>query len=251
VTVLYSPDDLPAWLAGERHHHVVKAETVRDCLHFHAGLPCWHTDVTERVVSVVPPALETVECPDCGWTGGAWTPANICPSCDGKGQVTVLAVGAEERQYLTTDGWCVLGDGQEDVWEASFENEKRTVPVVAYQLVGDETLPVWDGMCDGSRRPHIHLYPRRVALYPGEHNGVADDVTDEPWAAGLAPGDLVIRWRAIRVLDEPIIDQACPECGGARIKVEAGTFPHKSCPTCNGSGSVPLVLTPGLCEVTQ
>jgi hypothetical protein len=266
--VLYSPDDLLAWLKGERRHHVVKAETVRTLV---GGLS--PDRYVERVVPVVPPALETVECPTCGGSGHGATfvdhllkrGPDPCPSCDGKGRVTVLAVGAEQWR-ATHDSSGTTGEWETDTTAAptgrhpGFTVERRTV--VAYQLVGVETLPV----VEQERLNVLEDYPRiEIAgpTYVREHyfgdpwpNCKPSDrmwlhrKLYEPWAAGLAPGDLVIRWRAIRVLDEPIIDQACPECGGARIKVEAGTFPHKSCPTCNGSGRVPLVLTPGLCEVT-
>jgi hypothetical protein len=233
MIVLYSPDDLPAWLAGERHHHVVKAETVRewreaiDSPWVPYG-PIWgdvewdHDVLTnpellrERVVPVVPPALETVECPTCDGLGRVKSRIGnhpYCPTCDGKGQVTRLAVGHIER---------------------------RTV--VAYQLVGVEKLPVvgYDAKrvmppCVVEIRTIERTLFDLVAADGTEHN-----VTDEPWAAGLAPGDLVIRWRAIRVLDEPIIDQACRH----------GSFSPHYAEACDDSGRVPLVLTPGLCEVS-
>jgi hypothetical protein len=280
MTVLYSPDDLPAWLRGERHHHVVKAERVRECRHQFIddtwevwGPICdgagvrWHDggadiEVRERVVPVVPPALESVECPTCGkgelgrhLSGGEvircwWAGSH----CDGKGQVTVLAVGAEQCRHI--GDW--IAHEADCNWP---ESERRTV--VAYQLVGVETLPVVDSatLVKDEPYPCIEIEDGGdVYLHMGPSTGFdaenldADEatyVTDEPWAAGLAPGDLLIRWRAIRVLDEPIIDQACPECSGASGGGAKKWFGDQLlCGGCGNAGRVPLVLTPGLCEVT-
>jgi hypothetical protein len=164
--VLYSPDDLSAWLAGERHHHVVKAETLYRMRLDDGSWSAWYKYTADewaaftaeaddtfeseaRVVSVVPPALETVECPTCGkgelgrhLSGGEvircwWAGSH----CDGKGRVTVLAVGAEQWGDGKPLGRSDTTDPDEMAEEeAAIRQFGRTV--VAYQLVGVEKLPV-------------------------------------------------------------------------------------------------------------
>jgi hypothetical protein len=316
--VLYVPDMLPAWLAGERHHHVLKSETAPNPLGRLGRSE--YFKVTERVVPVVPPAMESVECPTC--EGRPWTLLSICcgyewvlptrratweevdairqsfvdatdemygdhdrvgiiegpcPTCDGKGQVTVLAVGAE--QYRNKKYGRAWHFNMPAMVGGNYEWERRTV--VAYQLVGVEKLPVVAAVGphghpteDWPKDDHIRWYRTAgIALWRWKDDGPWPiDADHEPWAVGLAPGDLVIRWRAIRKLDEPIIDQACPTCRGEVWKTCPecrGLGLHRlyndrlcpkcfgknevliepPCPTCS-AGQVPLVLTPGLCEVT-
>lgn len=217
--------------------------------------------------------LRAVTCPECGGDGRTFE-ANYpdagypCEPCGGRG--SVLPSLPDGPIHVAEQQWRPLrrraGRGvQVSPWSAVPMSalmaeglaERRTLS----QWVADrhELWPVIAGFHDSASYPSPPflmdysdvLDKRRVWLWRSwsdEHEDYID-VTDEPWAASLQPGDAVAALYDLRRIEPPITEMVCRYCHGQQLyEIDSRTGENREpldC-HCDNQRVEPLSVAPGV-----
>lgn len=250
--------------------------TVRECAHLiGAG---WHTtewrpacstagvthQARERLVVdpvFVPlPEAPDLTCRECGGDGRMvdWTTEQPCDACGGTGVSPVYAA-TWQTVDMPLDPFEPFGPM---VYEHS-DGRREPIPppaptvndlfvarrqVVEWRATDVTPMPVVDDSVRTAIPDTTHIVAHRtgeVSLWTSAGpRSWHSSVLDEPWAADLRPGQLVLRLSGWEHLEQPHTEMACPMPDEAEDNPT--TLDNGVCGTCNGSTRVPLSVPDGV-----